>query len=82
MAYIITTRAFEQFLVPSYRAAEETFEARDGLRIDEVPSPEGLDGCYMYRGAENRPWADWIYQYSLNAPGRIRKLLPKGRAAR
>jgi hypothetical protein len=62
--YIVSLANGEQFLCPTRLSAEETSEARGGVKVDAIYDnsiPAALHGCYQWRPSAGSPWKAWKY---------------------
>ena len=57
--YVVTTKKGNQYRVPGRRAAEETFEARGGVSVEEVEVTRLRDWGWMFKPAGAHTWQEW-----------------------
>jgi hypothetical protein len=57
--YIVTTRKGNQYRVSSQHAAEETFEARGGVSVEEVEVTKPSQQGYMFKPKGADRWQEW-----------------------
>jgi hypothetical protein len=57
--YLVTTRKGNQYRVPSQPAANETFEARDGVSVEEVEVSRPQEQGYMFKPLGALKWREW-----------------------
>lgn len=57
--YVVTTKKGNQYRVPSRRGAEETFQARGGVSIEETGVTRLRDQGWMFKPLGAEKWQEW-----------------------
>jgi hypothetical protein len=57
--YIVTTQNGDKFQVPCQLTAEETFEVRGGVSIEEIEVTRLRDWGHLFKPAGSAKWQSW-----------------------